>query len=301
MESDFGREKEMKILAGVAVLVLLVAVWFGIPYSPFKRQFLRDAAARAQAAQLRTNGGLYAKEDFERLPPLLQKYMEACGYIGRERKSVLAMEYRDIAFSLGRNRPNLQIDYTQMDFADTPSRLAFIDARMFGVPFQGYDYYTGGKGGMKGVLAKLLTLFDQTGSEMDKACLVTYLAESIFLPEALLQDCVSFTQIDGYTVEARIENEGVRAAGRFHFNDGGEMVCFSTDERGQASSDGTVEYIPWEARCEGYAVYSDGIKRPTIFRAVWKYPDADFVYFDGTITSVDGAEAGTAGQPAAAD
>ena len=80
----------MKILAGVAVLVLLVAVWFGIPYSPFKRQFLRDAAARAQAAQLRTNGGLYAKEDFERLPPLLQKYMEACGYIGRERKSVLA-------------------------------------------------------------------------------------------------------------------------------------------------------------------------------------------------------------------
>ena len=143
---------------------------------------------------------------------------------------------------------------------------------------------------MRGVLAKLFKLFDQTGKEMDKACLVTYLAEIIFLPEAMLQDFVIFNQIDSHTIEARIEYKGVTASGKFHFNDVCEMICFSTDERGQSASDGTFEYIPWEAQCQEYKVYSDGIKRPTIFRAVWKYPAQDFVYFDGKISSVDGVE-----------
>ena len=106
----------------------------------------------------------------------------------------------------------------------------------------------------------------------------------------MLQDFVIFNQIDSHTIEARIEYKGVTASGKFHFNDVCEMICFSTDERGQSASDGTFEYIPWEAQCQEYKVYSDGIKRPTIFRAVWKYPDQDFVYFDGKISSVDGVE-----------
>ena len=139
----------------------------------------------------------FTKEVFAGFPPLLQNYLETCGYIGSPRKSVLNMEYKKVDFALGLNRPKLKIDYSQFDFADAPTRLAFIDSKMFGVPFQGYDYYIEGKGGMKGVLAKLFQLFDQTGKE---------------------------------------------------------------------------------------------IERPTIFRAVWKYPDQDFVYFDGKISSVDGVE-----------
>lgn len=133
------------------------------------------------------------------------------------------MEYKKVDFALGLNRPKLKIDYSQLDFADAPTRLAF-------------------------------------------------------------------NQIDGHTIEAKIEYKGVTASGKFHFNDVCEMICFSTDERGQSASDGTFEYIPWEAQCQEYKVYSDGIKRPTIFRAVWKYPDQDFVYFDGKISSVDGVE-----------
>ena len=234
---------------------------------------------------------MYAKEDFKSLPPLIQTYLEECGYIGSPRKSILQMEYKKVDFSLGQNRPKLKIDYSQVDFANAPVRLAFIDSKMFGVPFQGYDYFVNGKGGMKGVLAKSFQLFDQTGEQMDKAALVTYLAEIIFLPEALLQNFVSFNQLDSHRVEARIEYKGLKACGIYHFNDAHEMIYFSTDERGQSSSDGSIENIPWEAQCREYKLYSDGIKRPTIFRAVWKYPDQDFIYFDGRISSVDGVMA----------
>ena len=285
------KEKKMILLFVFIALLVLVIFWFNIPYSPFKNQFKKDYEKQIQLSENHLNHPtpktVYEREDFAALPPLLQAYIKECGYIGKERKSVLRMEYKKVDFALGQNRPKLKIDYTQFDFADSPARLAFINSKMFGVPFQGYDYYKDGKGGMKGVLAKLFQLFDQAGPQMDKACLVTYLAEIIFLPQALLQDYVSFNQLDDHRVEARIEYKGTSASGIFHFNDAHEMICFSTDERGQTASDGSVEYIPWEALCEDYKVYSDGIKRPTLFRAVWKYPEEDFIYFDGKISSVD--------------
>ena len=282
------KRKIMTALIVVAAIILLLAVWFNIPYSPVKTQFKNDVAARTQNTATLT--GALDSAAFANLPPLIQKYLEKSGYIGSERRSHLTMEYKDVDFGLGVNKPRLKIDYTHTDFADSPDRLAFIDSKMFGVPFQGYDYYTDGKGGMKGVLAKLFTLFDQTGPEMDKACLITYLAEAFFLPDALLKDFITFTQVDERTVEATITNKGVAASGVFHFNDAYEMISFTTNDRGQIAPDGTIEYIPWEAQCENYKEYSDGIRRPTVFRAVWKNKGGDFIYFDGMISRVNGAE-----------
>lgn len=282
------KKKIMIVLIVVAAIILLLAVWFNIPYSPVKTQFKNDVETRLQNAASLT--GTLDSAAIANLPPLIQKYLEKSGYIGSERRSHLTMEYKDVDFGLGVDKPRLKIDYTHMDFADSPDRLAFIDSKMFGVPFQGYDYYTDGKGGMKGVLAKLFTLFDQTGPEMDKACLITYLAEAFFLPDALLKDFITFTQVDERTVEATITNKGVAASGVFHFNDSYEMTSFTTNDRGQIAPDGTIEYTPWEAQCENYKEYSDGIRRPTVFRAVWKNKDGDFIYFDGKISRVNGAE-----------
>ncbi len=274
----------MTILIIIAAIILLLAIWFNIPYSPVKTQFQNDVEARLQSAATFTNANADSSATISRtldsaaiasLPPLIQKYLETNGYIGSERRTHLTMEYKDVDFGMGVNKPQLKIDYTHVDFADSPDRLAFIDSRMFGIPFQGYDYYMNGKGGMKGVLAKLFTLFDQTGPTMDKACLITYLAEALFLPETLLKDFITFKQIDEHAVEATITNKGVTATGIFHF---------------QISPDGTIEYTPWEAQCENYKTYSDGIKRPTVFRAVWKNKDGDYVYFDGKISKVNGAK-----------
>ena len=283
------KKKIMIALIVVAAIILLLAVWFNIPYSPVKAQFITDVEARAQKVTA-VASEKYTADDFKDLPPTIQKYLELNDYIGAKRYAVLSMEYRNVDFGLGVNKPRLKIDYTHTDFSDSPDRLAFIDSKMFGVPFQGYDYYMDGKGGMKGVLAKLFTLFDQTGPEMDKACLITYLAEAFFLPDALLKDFITFTQVDERTVEATITNKGVTASGVFHFNDSYEMTSFTTNDRGQIAPDGSIEYTPWEAQCENYKEYSDGIRRPTVFRAVWKNKDGDFIYFDGKISRVNGAE-----------
>lgn len=117
--------------------------------------------------------------------------LKGCGYIGTPKKSYLKMLYHDVRFSQGRNGPHLLIDYTQYNFVKEPCRIARIDSRMFGLPFEGYDSYQNGIGEMKGVLAKWIPLFDQKGKEMDKACLATFLAESLFAPSILLRHYIT--------------------------------------------------------------------------------------------------------------
>ena len=146
--------------------------------------------------------------------------------------------------------------------------------------------FQNGIGGMKGVIAKGITLFDQTGSDMDKACLATYLAESLFAPSILLQDYISFEEISDYEAKATISYKGQTASGIFTFNEQYEYVSFTTNDRAVTNTDGTMEYIPWSAVCGEYCVSESGIKYPTKFKAIWNYADGDFVYFDGVISTV---------------
>ena len=277
----------MHVAIGILLVIVgAILIWFSIPYSPVKKSFSNDIEALKKNIQLSETGNVFEAEEFSHLPIAIQRYIENCGYIGTPKMSYLKMEYRDVDFMQGRTGPALKIDYTQYNFVSEPSRMALIDSSMFGVPFEGYDYYQNGVGGMKGVIAKGITLFDQTGSEMDKACLATYLAESLFAPSIILQNCISFEEISDYEAKATISYKGQFASGIFTFNEQYEYVSFTTNDRGVTNPDGTMEYIPWSAVCGEYCVSESGIKYPTKFKAIWNYEDGDFVYFDGVISTV---------------
>lgn len=281
------RNSEMLIAVGIIfVLVGVLMVWFNISYSPVKKQFQNDVDSLVKNNKLLGENEVFTKEDFADFPLSIQKYIEHCGYIGTPKMSYLKMEYQDVDFVQGRNGAKLKIDYTQYNFVKEPCRIALIDSSMFGVPFEGYDYYKSGTGGMKGVIAKAITLFDQTGADMDKACLATFLAESMFAPSILLQDYITFEEISDFEVQATITYGGQTASGVFTFNEQYEMLSFTTNDRAATGTDGSMEYIPWSALCNDYKVSENGIKYPTKFQAVWNYPDEDFIYFNGVISGV---------------
>ena len=121
---------------------------------------------------------------------------------------------------------------------------------------------------------------------MDEACLATYLAESMFVPSILLQDYISFEEISDYEVKAIIRHGGQTASGIFAFNEQYEFVSFTTNDRAVSNTDGSMEYIPWSAVCGEYCISENGIKYLTRFQAIWTYPDGEFVYFDGVISTV---------------
>ena len=273
------------VLIIIISLLALIVLWFLIPYSPTKTQFRKDI----RSLQKETPYGeddRFSKEDFSDLPQPIQKYIETCGYIGKPKMNWVCMSYEDVDFKQGKDGPSLKIDYIQYDFVSVPCRMAFIDSSMFGVPFEGYDSYLHGKGGMKGVVGKVVTIFNETGPHMDQACLVTYLAESLFAPSILLSEYISWEEIDDLHVKAEITYDGQTASGIFTFNEKNEFVSFTTEDRRATNSDGTIEHIPWTASCGRDQVAENGISYPTSFSATWHYPDGDFTYFDGEISSV---------------
>lgn len=286
MEWKLRKRKMFILIGGLFVLIGIILIWFYVPYSPVKRDFQNDIDALMSENQLRTNNEVFTKEDFSSLPVAIQKYIQNCGYIGTPKMSYLRMEYNNVDFSQGKNHPTLKIDYMQYNFINEPCRMALIDSSMFGIPFEGYDYYQNGIGGMKGVIAKAITLFDQTGVDIDKACLATFLAESLFAPTILLQDYITFEEISDFEVQATISYKEQKASGIFTFNEQYEMISFTTNDRAVAGTDGSMEYIPWSALCGDYQISVNGIKYPSKFQAVWNYPDGDFIYFDGIISKV---------------
>lgn len=277
----------MFIVIGVLLVIVgTLLIWFNIPYSPVKKQFQNDVSDQLTENLLLVDKEVFTDKDFSHLPIVIQKYIENCGYIETPKMSCLKMEYHNVDFSQGRNGPTLTIDYTQYNFINEPCRMALIDSSLFGIPFEGYDYYQNGIGGMKGVIAKAITLFDQTGADMDKACLATFLAESLFAPTILLQDYITLEEISDFEVQATISYKGQTASGIFTFNKQYEMISFTTNDRAVAETDGSMKYIPWSALCGEYRFYENGIKYPTKFQAVWNYTDEDFIYFDGHISKI---------------
>ena len=225
-------------------------------------------------------GGVFCEEDIADLPLPVQKYFRYCGYIGTPKMSSMKAIYQDVDFRFGKNKPTIKIEYTQYNFVNEPARIAYIDSSMYGIPFEGLDLYIAGNGSMKGVLAKLFTLFDQTGETMDKASLVTFLSECLIIPSAALQDYVIWEEIDNLHAKAAISYYGITASGIFTFNENGEMLSFTTEDRAATAIDGTSEKAKWSAICSGY-VEKSGIRKPTFLQAIWHYTDGDLVYFDG--------------------
>ena len=263
--------------------IAAVLIWFRIPFSPLATRYRRDVDELTDGLCEVASGDVLTEQDVARLPEPLRRYLRACGFIGAPRAAALTMVYRDVSVMQGRNGPALTIDYTQWNSADAPLRLAFIDSGLFGIPFQGYDVYRDGKGAMVGVLGKAVTLFDQQGPDMDRACLATYLAEAPLIPASLLQDAITWEAMGTRQVRATIVFGGQTVSGVFTFNERDEYISFYTEDRAVAEGDGEMAYVPWTAECGAYERKPDGKALPTRFRATWNYPDGDFTYFDGRI------------------
>lgn len=271
------------LLGTIAVIVLVLVVYLALPFSQTATAFKRTASNLISSAAGET--AIFTEEDIRDLPEPVQKYFIYCGYLGKQKMSYVKWEFRNVAFVMARSK-QLKIDYTQYNFAPEPNRIALIDTSVLGIPFEGFDSFVAGQGGMKGVLGKVFTLFDEKGPEMDKACLVTYLSECLFFPVAALQDYITWEAIDDNHVKAIISYYGITASGVFTFNEAGEMLSFTTNDRAMTMPDGTFQQTPWTAICGDY-VETNGILWPSTMQAVWHLGDGDLVYFDARSPRVE--------------
>ena len=258
------------------VLVALIAFLL----APSKVQSRFTAIERTFLETVHPSDEVFTLQELQGYPQAIQNFYIKGGYIGKQKMSALKANFSDVPFSLGVGKPMVTIDYTQLNNADRPQRYARISSRIYGLPFEGLDSFSEGKGSMEGYLGKFFRLFNQRGDYMDKASLVTYLAEAFFLPSVALSEAVTYEQIDALHVKATMKAYGMEVSGVFTFLENGEMVSFTTNDRMAATFDGRLEQIPWTAQCSDYTTV-DGMRVPGRLKATWHYPEGDLLYFDG--------------------
>ena len=288
-----SNRKVMLIIISVVLLIAaIIVVFFNIPWSRASREFrilaerlMTEAEGEATtstdtgATSTTTESDVFTEDDIAHLPLPVQNHFRYCGYLGTPKMSAMRIKFKDVDFSMGLNKPTIKIDYTQYNFVGALNRIAYIDSSMYGIPFEGIDSFVGGKGSMKGMLAKLFTLFNQTGPAMDRASLVTFLAESLVIPNVALQSNITWQAIDDLHAQATISYQGISGSGIFTFAENGAMISFTTDDREATDFDGQSRQIRWTAILDDY-VEKDGIKVPNVLQSIWHYPEGDLLYFD---------------------
>jgi hypothetical protein len=154
------------------------------------------------------------------------------------------------------------------------------------IPFEGRDKFQDGKGNMLIRLLKLFIIADVKGEEMDRSALVTVLAEMPMIPASCFMPYVKWEYIDNHTVRGTLSFKGVEVNGVFSFNDKGEYVGFTTDERYQTQKDGSFRKVRWSVGIGEY-VKSGDISIPTLLTATWNQESGDYQYFRGKIAGIN--------------
>ena len=275
------RRKIILVIIGILFCILgILMLFFSVPGSKTKTEF--DTAVTKLITKADHQKDVFTEKDIAGLPEPVQRYFRYCGYIGTRKMSYITIEYKNVDFVFSENKP-IKIDYTQYDFVSQPNRIAYIDSSMYGIPFEGLDIFLDGTGAMKGIIAKLFMLFNQTGDVMDQSSQVTFLSEILLFPNAALQKYVEWKEIDNGHAKATMSYCGKSVSGIFTFNENGELLSFETDDRSAVASDGSSKKVKWSVVLSDY-MKVNGIKSPTSFKAVWHYDDGDMVYFDGNGT-----------------
>lgn len=128
----------------IICLAAAVLVFWRIPYSGIKTRFQRLSNNLITGEP--ASGTAFTAEDWTPLPPPVRRYFETAGFTGCAKMSAMQAEFRNVKFSLGPGKAIISIGYKQVNSAAHTARAAFINTKLYGIPFQGLDTYIEGTG-----------------------------------------------------------------------------------------------------------------------------------------------------------
>jgi hypothetical protein len=246
------------------------------------------AETRLGLARSEASNELLTAGDLEPLPAPVRRYLEAVGVLGKPRVTRFHATLR------GRIRPSPTsswLDFTAEQHNFAGERLFLMRARQWGVPFEAWHRYAGGKASMQVRLASLIDLIDARGPEMNQSETVTLFNDMCLLAPAMLLDRrVRLEALDARSVAATFTNAGITVHARLSFAADGTLANFESDDRYLSSDGKSYEKHRWSTPVLSYREL-DGRRIPQRARASWALPEGELVYAEIEILNVDYAPA----------
>jgi hypothetical protein len=208
------------------------------------------------------------ERDLAHLPAPVARYLRRAGVVGRPRVHNFVVEM-DAELSRGPGQPWMHTPVLQVSFVDHPTRLFLLRTRMHGLPVSGLHSYSDEGASMHIRLLSLLHLVDASGDAFARAETVTVLNDfCIMAPAVLIDERFVWHPINAHEARVTFHNGARVISASLRFNDDGDLIDFSSDDRHALPGDGDVWTTPLRAYHEfGVArLASEG-------DAVWHYTD----------------------------
>ncbi|MEX2571094.1 MAG: DUF6544 family protein [Gemmatimonadota bacterium] len=249
----------------------------------WNRATARSVAQVVSAASDR--GGVFEPAILEGLPAPVVRYFEFALTPGQPLIRAARVEHA------GEFRTALDARWspfrsTQHFSAEPPG---FVwDARIAMIPVVGVrvrDRYLGGSAGMLGKIGALIPVVDQAGGrELASSALHRYLAESVWLPTALLpREDLVWEPLTDSSARVTLSDAGLSVSLDVHFGDAGEIVRVEGDR--YRDVEGVGVRTPFVGHFRDYFA-SDGMRIPRRGEVAWILAEGTFAYWRGRATAV---------------
>lgn len=155
-----------------------------------------------------------------------------------------------------------------------------------GVALRVVDRYAAGDGLLEARLLGVIPVMRRRGPELAEGEALRYLSELAWAPQAMaLNRKLEWRELDGSAVELTTRVGATRAAVRLEFDSRGDLVRASADAR-PALEGKRIVRRPWAGRFADFEVVG-GVRIPTHAEVWWERPEGRFVYWTGTVTSLE--------------
>jgi hypothetical protein len=270
--------------AANAVLLLIVA--HGLltegPWS-FHAQYLRDVEMGLSRS---VDGPLGTDADLVPLPEPVRRYLRVTRVVGQPR----VQNYRVRFTGRIRSAPDaawMPFEAEQQSFADEPTRLFLMRARMFGVPVEAFHRMIGGHATMQVKVAGVVPMVDARGDEMDRAETVTLFNDMCILaPGTLVGPAITWEPGDASSARARFTYRSHTITATLFFDSDGRLVNFESDDRSRSLPDGTFTKLTFSTPLRDYRDFGP-LHLAGHGEARWRLPEGEFTY--GEFTMIDEA------------
>jgi hypothetical protein len=270
--------------AANAILLLVVAHgWLTEGPSSFHAQFIRDAHA-GLARPL--NASVVSEADLAQLPEPVQRYLRLTGALGQPRVRNYRLRFRGRIRS-GPESAWMPFEAEQQSFADQPTRLFLMRARMFGLPVEAFHRLVGGHATMQVKVAGLFAMVNARGEDMDQSETVTLFNDMCLLaPGSLLDPGIHWESVDALTARAQFMNGGHTIAATLYFGEDGLLTNFVSDDRSRSSPDGkTFTRLRFSTPVRDYRSYGPA-HLAAHGEARWRLPEGEFTYGEFDLVDV---------------
>jgi hypothetical protein len=276
----FSVWKEAKF-GTIANLIIVVVAFLSWTAYNFEATFKNDIKFNIVKTKNITTD-LLTENDIQYLPKPVQKYLRYCEVLNKPKlkniKIVFDGEMRE------KGKDWFKFQSVQYNFFDSPARLFFMKAKMFGTTVLGYHNYQNANASMQVKIFGLIPMVNETGIVMNKAETVTVFNDMCLMaPATLIDKRIKWKTIDDYTVEAVFNNQGFEIKAILTFNDKGQLINFISDDR-YAITD--MKRYRFSTPVKDYKNFN-GINVMTFGEAIWHYPDGQFVYGKFYLKSIE--------------